>query len=198
MWRNNDKRFGLVSVLMHWLVAVAVLGLFALGWYMVELTYYDLLYNTLPHIHKSVGMLLIAVFAFRIGWSWINPKPRPLSEVRWQRIAANAAHHSMNLLIGLILLTGYLIPTAEGRGIEVFDWFEVPATITSLPRQEDLSGLLHEYMSYLLIGLVLVHALAALKHHFINRDNSLRRILGLSERPRKSVDTSPRHQGVET
>jgi cytochrome b561 len=66
---NTTKRFGLVSIFLHWLMAVVVLGLFALGWYMVGLTYYDSLYNTLPFIHKSIGILVAFVFLFRVVWN---------------------------------------------------------------------------------------------------------------------------------
>jgi cytochrome b561 len=76
------------------------------------------------------------------------------------------------------MLSGYLISTADNRPIEVFGWFSVPATITSIPEQEDVAGLVHLVVASTLIGLVMLHAAAALKHHFIDRDRSLVRILG--------------------
>jgi cytochrome b561 len=60
----------------------------------------------------------------------------------------------------------------------VFGWFEVPATITSLPSQEDIAGWVHLILASTLIGLVVLHAAAALKHHFIDRDRTLKRIFG--------------------
>lgn len=178
MLRNSQNRFGLIAIFLHWLVAIAILGLFAVGWYMVELSYYDALYNTLPDIHKSIGMLLVPVFLFKIFWTWYSPPPPPLVKSPLERIGARLMHVLLLLLIGVILFSGYLIPTAEGAPIDVFGWFSVPAGITSIPAQEDLAGVVHEYSSYALIALVVLHALAALKHHFINRDNSLRRMLG--------------------
>jgi cytochrome b561 len=73
--------------------------------------------------------------------------------------------------------SGYLISTADGRAIAVFDWFSVPALISDLPAQEDIAGLIHRWLAYLMMGLVLLHAAAALKHHFINKDNTLRKML---------------------
>jgi len=82
------------------------------------------------------------------------------------------------LLLFVIMFSGYLISTADGRAIEVFGWFDVPATITSIPNQEDVAGLVHKFAAFLLIGLVVLHAAAALKHHFIDRDRTLLRIFG--------------------
>ena len=171
MMRNTKERFGLVSILLHWITALAVFGLFGLGWYMVELTYYDALYKTLPHIHKSIGLLLLMLFVFRFAWKWANPAPDPVSGSKgWEINAARIAHWLMYLLLALIFTSGYLISTADGSAIDVFELFSVPATVTSIPEQEDIAGLVHEYLAYTLIGLVLLHASAALKHHFIDRD----------------------------
>ena len=79
------------------------------------------------------------------------------------------------------MISGYLISTADGRAISVFGWFEVPATITSIPKQEDVAGLVHQYLAWGLVIFSGVHALAALKHHFIDRDATLNRMLGRAE-----------------
>ena len=76
------------------------------------------------------------------------------------------------------MIAGYLISTADGRAIEVFGWFQVPATLYDLPEQEDIAGEIHELIAWALILLAGVHALAALKHHFINRDTTLLKMLG--------------------
>ena len=76
-----------------------------------------------------------------------------------------------------MFLSGYLISTADGRGIEVFNWFEVPGLGSFIENQEDLAGQVHEYAAYILIGLSSLHALAALKHHFMNKDNTLKKML---------------------
>ncbi|MCZ6579353.1 MAG: cytochrome b/b6 domain-containing protein, partial [Gammaproteobacteria bacterium] len=112
-------------------------------------------------------------------WKMINITPKPVAgSTGFENIASKLAHLGFAGLIAIILLTGYLIPTAKGMGISVFGWFEVPATITSIPQQEDISGQIHKYLAYTVIGLALLHAAAALKHHFINKDDTLRRMLG--------------------
>ena len=160
---------------------MVIIGLFSLGWYMVELTYYDSLYKTLPFIHKSVGILLAMLLCIRIIWKWINPSPEPLAGTsRFEHIGATLAHLGLYCLMTMIVISGYLISTADGSSISVFNWFDVAATITSIPQQEDIAGMFHEYLAYTLIGLVVLHAAAALKHHFINKDHTLRRMLGMA------------------
>lgn len=179
MLRNSKDQYGWVTIVVHWLMAIVILGMFAVGWYMVDLTYYDELYKTLPEIHKSIGILLVGALLLRLAWRWSNPSPRPLSRKPLEVAGARGAHVLMYLLLACIFASGYLISTAEGAPIYVFDWFSVPATITAIPEQEDIAGVIHEYLAYVLMGLVAVHALAAFKHHFVNRDNTLRRMLGI-------------------
>jgi len=169
----------MIAILLHWLMAIAIFGMFGLGWYMVDLTYYDSLYKTLPFIHKSIGITLIAVFLFRLFWRLTNPVPNALEgSSRLERIAAKLVHRIFYWLIPLIMMSGYLISTADGSSISVFDLFEVPASITSIPEQEDNAGLVHKYLTYGLITIAGLHAFAALKHHVLDGDATLRRMLG--------------------
>lgn len=168
-------------------MAIAVLGLFGVGWYMVELTYYDALYKTLPDLHKSIGILVAAALVLRIIWRLANPTPQPEpGGHRYEQLASRFAHLALYLLMIVIVCSGYLISTADGSSISVFDWFEVSATVTSIPEQEDVAGRVHEYLAYALVALVTLHAVAALKHHFVNKDNTLRRMLGIGARNRPS------------
>lgn len=179
---NTSDHYGLVAILLHWLMAIVIFGLFGLGLYMVELSYYDPLGNILPFIHISVGMLLVPVLIFGIIWKLIYPRPTPLAgTTALERALAKLVHHLLTLLIAAILISGYLITTAKGSSVSVFDIISVSATITSIPEQEYYVGLTHQYLAYGLIALVVLHAIAALKHHFINKDNTLRRMLGMSQ-----------------
>ena len=178
---NTHRHYGAVAILVHWVMVLTVIGLFALGWYMVELSYYDALYKTLPFVHKSVGILLAVLLIFWWLWKRANSSPAPVPGCsKLERLAARIVHLGLYYLIGLILVSGYLIATADGSSIGVFDWFEVPAALTGIPRQEDIAGWVHEYLAYTVIGLAVAHAAAACKHHFINRDDTLRRMLGMS------------------
>jgi cytochrome b561 len=181
-WRNSSSNYGMVSIAMHWLVAIAVVGLFALGYWMVGLTYYSSWYRTAPDIHKSIGLLLLAVMVLRVTWRFLNSGPAPLaSHGQLTRLATKVGHGALYLGLFVVMISGYLISTADGRAISVFDWFEVPALVTSIPSQEDIAGLIHEFMAWGLVIFSGLHALAALKHHFIDRDPTLKRMLGRAD-----------------
>lgn len=177
---NTIHRFGLVSIILHWSMAITLFGLFGLGWYMVDLTYYDVLYKTLPEVHKSIGILFGVVLIFRIIWKIINITPAFENGLSpFQQFCAKAVHLGLYGLMVLIVVSGYLISTADASSISVFDFFQLPATITSMPEQADNAGLVHKYLAYVIIGLTVLHVAAALKHHFINKDNTLRKMLGI-------------------
>ena len=175
---NSDTQFGWVSKIIHWVVALTIFGLFGVGLWMVDLTYYDSWYRTAPHWHKSVGVLLLFVMVGRLLWLAKVGKPKPLvSHATWEVTLARLTHWLIYLLVFTIIASGYLISTADGRGLEVFNWFEIPALGSLIENQEDIAGEVHEYLAFTLIGLAILHALAAVKHHVIDKDQTLRRML---------------------
>ena len=179
--RNTKKCFGLVSILTHWVSAIVIIGLFVLGLWMTGLDYYDTWYKQSLDLHRSIGVLLVLVFVLRMLWRWSQPLPEPEPGMRpLEHRAVLWAHRSMYFLTFLIGLSGYLISTADGRAIEVFNWFSIPATIQGIEQQEDISGEVHEILSWLLILLASAHTLAALKHHFLDRDKTLLKMIGKS------------------
>jgi len=174
---NTRQRYGLVHRCLHWLVALTVIGMFALGLWMVDLDYYSAWYQEGPDLHRSIGLTLFMVMLIRVLWVIGNPRPEPLHpERRLETLAAGSAHVFLYLLIFTVMVSGYLISTADGRGIEVFGLFEVPSITGSVDRMEDTAGEVHEWAAWGLIVLASVHALAALKHHFLDRDDTLRRM----------------------
>lgn len=177
MLRNSSTSFGWIHIAIHWLSAVAVFGLFAVGWWMVELDYYSEWYRTAPELHKSVGLTLLALTLFRIYWKLSNPKPVELAEKELEKQAGKTAHFILYALLLVIMISGYLISTADGRGIEWFGLFTVPSLGEFINNQEDFAGAIHKWAAYIIMGLVLVHALAAIKHHFIEKNDTLKRMI---------------------
>lgn len=176
---NSNQAYGLFSVVMHWLVAVIVIGMFALGVWMVGLGYYDTWYHKAPALHKSIGFILFTLMILRVLWRTLTPQPRAINtHSTLVRFMAKAGHLLIYFMLFAIMITGYLISTAEGVGIPVFGWFEVPALISELPNQADLAGDLHRWLAWGLMAVVIGHAGAALKHHFIDKDATLVRIFG--------------------
>ena len=185
---NSTRRFGLIAVILHWVIAAGVIGEFALGLYMTGLDYYDPMGQTLPHIHESVGILLMAAIFLRIVWALLNRRPDPGSGVsRMELAASRLVQWSMQLLMVAVVVFGYLLSTAEGAGIPVFDWFSVPALVhTGLDQQEDICLFLHYWLGWTLIVLASLHGLGALKHHFVDRDGTLRNMLGMDPNNRNT------------
>ncbi|MEE9327256.1 MAG: cytochrome b [Cocleimonas sp.] len=177
--RNTENEFGLVSKLLHWVMAVILTGLFTVGLYMTGLDYYDPLYHSLPWWHKSFGLLTIFLLLLRVIWKLSNPSPKPLkTHKKWEVTLAHLIQKLFYLLILLIGISGYFISTAKGKGIEFFSLFEVPAIFGELKEERaDLIGNAHELMAILLAVFVVLHAFAAFKHHFIDKDETLRRML---------------------
>ena len=179
MLRNTNSTFGSVSIAMHWLSAVVIIGQFCFGLYMLSLDYYDPDYKVLPHYHKSIGILFGILLVFRLIWKKFNPHPQHVEGITpLETRLADWTQKIMLVLLVLIVILGYLISTAKGDPIHVFNWFEVPATITFIPNQEDITGFLHYWLAIALISCASIHALAALKHHFIDKNATLLRMLG--------------------
>lgn len=177
--RNSTSRYGLVSIVMHWGVALAVFGLFGLGLWMMELDYYSPWRKEAPELHKSIGLVLLAVMLVRVLWRFISPPPPALpNHGKLTRMASKAGHGALYLGLFAVMIAGYLISTADGVGIPVFGLFDVPALVSNLPDQADVAGEIHFYLAWGLVIFAGLHALAALKHHFIDRDATLKRMLG--------------------
>ncbi|KRW82009.1 cytochrome b [Marinobacter sp. P4B1] len=177
--KNSEHHYGWLAVVLHWLVATVVVGLFALGFWMVDLSYYDEWYRKGPDLHRSIGLILFAVVVFRLLWRLINASPRPLaSHKRWEVVSAHVAHSLLYVLMFVAMVSGYLITTADGSSISVFGLFDVPSLTGRVKGMEDTAGAVHYWSTWALVGLAGLHALGALKHHFIDRDETLRRMSG--------------------
>ncbi|WJW76439.1 cytochrome b [Thiohalobacter sp. IOR34] len=175
--RNDRQGYGLVSVGLHWIMAVLVIGLFLLGETMVDLDYTHPWYHKAPDLHRGLGVVTAGLLAFRLVWRLANPLPEILGRP-WERRAALWVHRLFYLLIAAVVTSGYLITTADGQALSVFGAFEIPATLHGLENQEDIAGRVHEWLATLLIALAALHGLAALKHHLLDRDPTLLRMLG--------------------
>lgn len=176
--RNTRNGYGLIAKLLHWSVAILIVGLIALGWYMVDLTYFDKWYNESLAIHKGFGMFALALGALFAGWRFVSPSPEHLVELKtWERIAAGVMHHALYAAMLLIPVTGYLISTSAGKSIDIFGWFEVPPVVKVDKNLRDMAIELHFYLGYVTGVLICLHAGAALKHQFIDRHGTLARMM---------------------
>ena len=178
MWRSGKDHYGIVSSGFHWVIALAIVGLVGLGAWMVGLTYYDPWYNDSLMLHKAIGIVVLALVLAKFGWKLVDGNPGFGPEVKpYERAGATMMHWLLNALMILLPLTGYLISTSEGAGIDMFGLFDVPALVDVTAKTRDLAIDIHFYFAYGGIALVGFHIAAALKHHFVDRGSTLRRML---------------------
>jgi len=174
---STVKNYNKTLRAIHWLSAVTIIAMFALGIWMMSLTYYSEWYKIGPFWHKSVGIALFGLTLFRAVWKTVTPSPETEGK-DYEKVAAKAAHSLMYLMLLVIFTSGYLISTSDGRGIEVFGLFTVPGLGELFENQSDIAGMVHYYVAVALMAMAGLHAAAALKHHFINKDNTLRKMIG--------------------
>lgn len=178
MLRNSPAGYGLVSKLMHWLLAALMLGLAALGWYMVDLSYFDPWYHDALEWHKALGMTVLVLAIGKAAWLVASPPPALTGALpRWQRVAARSVHVALFAAMLLLPVTGYVISTSDGKPVSMFGLFDVPAVLPRATGVRDAAIDLHFYAAYGMVALAAAHALAALKHQFVNRDGTLARML---------------------
>ena len=169
--RNTANSYGIVTKTLHWLIALAIIFMLCLGFLMHTSLWYTL--------HKSLGITILLLMILRVIWTLCNPSPVfPKKMPLWMRIAARLTHSSLYVLALLMPFSGWLMSSASGRSPQFWWWFK-----WSLPWVSDnrnlarLSHSLHELLAWVLIAVILLHTLASLKHHFIDKDGILKRML---------------------
>ncbi len=178
MLRNTTDRYGLVTKLLHWLIALSIIGLIGLGWWMVGLSYYDTWYHRGLELHRAIGMLVLFAAAIFVIWKIWSPSPGLQTELRpWEKLGARLAHLVLLLSMFLIPISGYVISTSSDSGFTFFDLFEIPALLPQSDATRDLAIEIHYYIAYGLLGVIAVHAGAAIKHQLIDKHGTLRRML---------------------
>ena len=178
---NAPGRYTTVAVTLHWLIAILIIGQLAGGLYMHNLpatTWKFELYQW----HKSFGILVLLLSLARLGWRLTHKAPAlPGGMKSWEKLAARFTHVAFYFLIIAVPLAGWLMVSASPYDLptvlfKLIPWPHVPG----IPQDAALEGIfkeLHEYMAFAIIGLLVLHVGAALKHHFINRDGVLTRMV---------------------
>lgn len=180
--RDTSQGYGIVSRLFHWVMAVAIFGMFALGVWMVTLDYYSPYYNAAPDFHRSLGILLLIALLVRWFWRATNPKLDPDGLSPLEQKASHVVHWGFYVLLLGLMISGYLISTPDGQPIDVFGWFSVPS-IVKMRGLESSAGHVHRVVAYVVIAIAVLHTLAALKHHFVDKSEILNRMWSGPPRP---------------
>lgn len=176
--KNTAEKYGGVAKAFHWSMALIMMGLLLIGLYMVELDRTPFKFE-LYGWHKSFGIVILAMVIARMAWKFANPKPAPLeTHQKWEKILAKLAH--IFLYAGMIgmPLTGWLMSSAGGYPVKVFG-LEIPALMGKDPDFGGLMNKTHRIFSYCLIAAIFLHAAGAFKHHFMDKDVTLKRMLAV-------------------
>ncbi len=180
MLRNSASRYGWPHQLIHWLMAVAIIGMFTVGLYMEDLPLGpDKL--KLYGLHKSVGSILLAAVVLRYFWRIINPVPSLSHMTKMEGLGAHLGHYALYALMLALPVSGWLMSSAAGFPVSVFGWFTLPDLIAPDRNTAALLQEVHELLAFAIILTAAGHALAALYHHFIKQDTVLRRMLPWSK-----------------
>ena len=165
------------AVTLHWLTAVLIVAGFAIGLYAVDLKLSPTKLK-LYAWHKWIGVTVFALAIARLAWRWRHPAPPlPVAMARWERLAAHGTHAALYALLLALPVTGWLMSSASGVPVVYFGVWPLPDLVAKDKALADALKLVHYALNKTLAALVVLHAGAALKHHFIDRDNVLRRML---------------------
>ncbi len=174
---NTSTRWGVIAQLFHWLIAVLVLGMIVLGLWAVNAPLGPLKLELFA-IHKLTGLSIFVLMLLRLGWRLMNPTPiLPPTLPGWERAAARIDQWLLYVLLLLMPISGYVVTSAANFPITVFGWFQVPLIVPHDKGLEDLGETVHVLSFYVLAVLLVVHIGAALRHHFILKDDILKRML---------------------
>lgn len=176
--RNSATGYGVVTKLLHWLTAMLILGLVGLGWYMVDLTYFDRWYNESLSWHKALGMIVLGLGLLTLLWRAVSPSPASIESHRpWEKTVGKLVHRTLFVGVLLLPLSGYLVSTSAGKAVSVFGLIDIPAIMTISSDARDIAISIHFYLGYGIAVLAGLHASAAIKHQLIDRDGTLARML---------------------
>jgi cytochrome b561 len=185
---HGTLRYDPVAVTLHWVIALAIIIMIPLGFFMEDLPI-SIRFDAFA-VHKSLGITILALSVFRLIWRLLNPPPAlPDTMSAAEKILANISHWFLYFLIIAMPLTGWLMVSASRKYPTVFFWMgEVP--FIPMPQGIDAkatAGMFHDYHEWLAYGaivLVALHVTAALRHHFFTKDSVLVRMLPLWLQPR--------------
>jgi cytochrome b561 len=175
--RNTHQRWGAVSQFLHWLIVALIALQAALGLIGLVLPLGVEKLATLAR-HKSIGITILALATLRLLWRWINPTPPLPSNLKpYERFLARSTHTALYVLLFAMPLTGWTMSSARGFPVSWFNLFELPDLV---PKSETLYDTLvatHAVLACCLAIVVALHIAGAVKHHFMLKDDTLRRML---------------------
>lgn len=173
---DASPRYRAPAQALHWLTAAAVLCGVTLGLSMLNVKPGDL-QNQLFDLHRSFGALILSLTALRLLWRLSSPPPMISDMPHWQERAARVTHAALYILLFTVPMVGWVGTSAFGARIPIFGLFELPMLVEQNKPLAEVLLKLHMALALTLCALLVLHIGAALHHHFIRKDDTLRRML---------------------
>ena len=180
-FKNTQTRYGIVSAALHWVMGLAMIGLIVIGLLLAQT---ELIDNRrfFMGLHKSFGIIVLVMVVFRIIWRFMNAAPPlPVGTKPWQKWASHGVHFALYASMIIMPLSGWAMSSAYGYPVNVFGWFELPSLMAVNKPLGGVFRRIHEIAGFALAGMIAVHIGAALMHHFVYKDNVLKRMLTLDD-----------------
>jgi cytochrome b561 len=192
---RSTGRYTIVAVILHWVMALGIAMLAVIGLVMVHVKLDPMRLFQLYQFHKSVGVTVLLAAVLRLGWRLMHPPPPlPDSMPPIERTAAAGGHLLLYLFLFALPFTGWALVSSSVFNIPtvlygVVPWPDLPvlSTLADKAPVEAVLKMVHSYGAYALIALIGLHVVAALRHHFIIKDDVLRRMLPVHPRQGKSA-----------
>lgn len=169
-------RYAGVQIFIHWVAALLVIGMVATGFVMTDLGPGQLT-NALYEIHKSIGLILVGLIAARLVARAVYGAPEPVPMPGWQHLAAGISHVSLYVLLVVVPISGWAATSSCCPPVNLFWTIDMTLPIGRDMARAQAIFAVHAVSAYLLAFVVLIHAVAALHHHYIGRDATLRRMM---------------------
>jgi cytochrome b561 len=183
---HSPSRYSAVAQGFHWIIAGLIVTQFTLAW-MAEDLPLGMHKLALLARHKSFGMTVLMLAVLRLLWRLINRPPElPAGMSKVEAFLAKSTHILFYILLFAMPLTGWLMSSAKNYSVSWFGRFTWPDLIGKNERAFELLKTTHQTLSWLLFALAILHILAALKHHFWNKDDVLRRMLPFTKSEKRT------------
>jgi cytochrome b561 len=163
--RTEILRYTSTAIALHWLIAIALAGQIAFGWYLNEIERGTPERSLFVNLHKSSGLILGVAIAFRLFWRLTHAAPAlPEAASAWERIGSRASHAGLYVCMLAMPLSGYVASNFSRWGVKLFNVFVLPPWGTDSPKLYAFFNGIHVFVSYLFVSLICLHVLAALRH----------------------------------
>jgi cytochrome b561 len=175
---TSAGRYDGIAILFHWLVAALIVINIGLAWSLDNFDHHSPEHDRILTVHKSIGATILLLAVLRLIWRWTHPAPAlPDTMPRWKRIAARTDQALLYAMMLIMPLSGLIDAGAFSQPVHYFFLFDLPALTGHDEPLGHIAFAVHQTSALILYALLLLHAGAALHHHYVLKDGILRRML---------------------